>query len=125
MRIATAVLIVLANSVVGLAQQLAPPPLVVPRRETPPRPLFPVVPDKSWFVPESPPPTTPSRLPLKRSGVVCMKTVPVDPSIDPGFVRSVPDTGLTLRRIEVPPCVTLAAEPHQFQPAPSPELPQR
>ena len=125
MRIATAVLIVLASSVVGLAQHLAPPPLLVPRREAPPRPLFPVAPDKSWFVPESLPPTTPSRFPLKRSGVVCMKSVPVDPSIDPGFVRSVPDTGLTLRRIEVPPCVTLAGEQQQLQPAPPPELPQR
>ena len=125
MRIATAMLIVLGSSVVGIAEQLAPAPIVVPRREPPPRPLFPVVPDKSWFVPESPPPTTPSRFPLKRSGVVCMKSVPVDPSIDPHFVRSVPDTGLTLRRIEVPPCVTLAAGQHQVQPAPPPELPQR
>ena len=49
-----------------------------------------------------------------------MKTVPVDPSIDPDFVRAVPDTGLTMRRIEVPPCVTLASEQQPYQPPQQP-----
>jgi hypothetical protein len=47
-----------------------------------------------------------------RSGSVCLKNVPVDPSFDRGFVLPTPDTrSLPMRIIEMPPCVTLAPQP--------------
>ena len=93
MRIATALLIVLAG--------LAPVTGWLPRTTSP-------------SVPAQVP------VPVPRSGPVCLKAVPVDPSIDSGFVKPVPDFGFryTMRIIEAPECVTLAAQPWQQWPQP-------
>jgi len=122
-RIATVVLIVLAGSVVGYAQQLESPPFFPPRQEAPPRQLFPVAPLDPRVAPSAPQPTQlvplapalratpPQPAPSQRSGPVCLKTIPVDPSVDRGFVIPVPDTrSLSGRVIEMPPCVTLAPQ---------------
>jgi hypothetical protein len=122
-RIATVVLIVLAGSVPGHAQQLERPPFFPPRQEAPPRQLFPVAPLDPRVAPSAqqptplvqlapaPPATRPQPGPSQRSGPVCLKTIPVDPSVDRGIVLPVPETrGLTGRVIEMPPCVTLAPQ---------------
>ena len=36
---------------------------------------------------------------------VCLRTVPVDPKIDPSFVQPVPEVGATIQRVVPPPCV--------------------
>jgi hypothetical protein len=129
MRIATVILIVLVGSIVLHAQKLEPPPLLPAQREA--TPLFPAVPPDQ-AVPRRPGsqstlplwseaeirvvPTRPAaphviagdNVPLQRSGPVCLKSVPVDASIDPAFVKPVPTTGLAARIIEMPPCVQLA-----------------
>jgi hypothetical protein len=125
MRVTTAVLIVLAGVTVGHAQQLERPPFYPPPKEKSLRPLFPTpspdLPLPSLAAPRAEPfanpqPGTPQRVtpqPLtpQRSGSVCLKTVPVDPSFDRAFVLPIPDTrGLPLRIIEMPPCVTLAPQ---------------
>lgn len=137
MRIAGAILIVVAASTTGYAQQLEQPPLLPPRREVPPRQLFPTPPNDSQLFPRIPPqPDVPAdqflpRFPLRgpgtfpqqnqstqqsvptpRSGPVCLKSVPVNPAIDPAFVIPLPDNdrNFPMRRIEMPPCVTLAPE---------------
>ena len=126
MRIATVVLIVLVGSALGHAQQLERPPFFPPRQEAPPRQLFPVAPLDPRVAPSVPQPTPlvqlapaprvtpPQPAPSPRSGPVCLKTIPVDPSVDRGFVIPVPDTrSLTGRVIEMPPCVTLAPQPRR------------
>ncbi len=137
MRIAGAILIVFAASTVGYAQQLEQPPLIPPRREVPPGNLFPTPSIDSPFFPRIPPrpevsadqflPRTPldvpgtfpqrrqatqQAVPAPRSGPVCLRAVPVDPAIDPAFVIALPDNdrNLPMRRIEMPPCVTLAPQ---------------
>jgi hypothetical protein len=82
------------------AQLPAPPPLI-PQRQRPRVPLFPVprvvvpnTPSQAGFVPRAP------------SGG-CAGVVLVDPKIDPKFVRRVPDNGVkyTIRVVPVPaPC---------------------
>jgi hypothetical protein len=122
-RIATVVLIVLAGSVLGYAQQLERPPFFPPRQEASPRQLFPVAPLDPRVAPSVPQPTPlvqlapaprvtpPQPVPSQRSGPVCLKTIPVDPSVDRGFVITAPDTrGLSGRVVEMPPCVTLAPQ---------------
>ena len=85
MRVATAVLIVLVGSIILHAQRLEPT-----------RPAAPHVIAGNDVAPQ-------------RSGPVCLKSVPVDASIDPAFVKPVPTTGLAARIIEMPPCVTLGS----------------
>ena len=118
MRVATAVLIVLAGVTVGHAQQLERPPFYPPKEKSL-RPLFPTAPpDSSVLLPipralgqRTPQPATPQPVPPPRSGPVCLKAVPVDPSFDGGFVLPVPDTrSLPMRIVEMPPCVTLAPQ---------------
>lgn len=118
MRAATAILIVVAGLTVGYAQQLEVPPFYPPTRQTPLRSLFPTAPPDSPLPslplsraqqPGTPQLRTPQPVTPQRSGSVCLKTVPVDPSSDRAFVRPVPDTrSLPMRIIEMPPCVTLA-----------------
>ena len=122
MRVATAVLIVLAGATIGHAQQLERPPFYPPPKEKTLRPLFPTpspdLPLPSWRFRERSPGTPQSMMPQpvapqsvtpQRSGSVCLKTVPVDPSLDRAFVWPIPDTrSLPMRIIEMPPCVTLA-----------------
>ena len=131
MRIAGVVLIVLVGSVGGHAQQLGRPPLTPAPREA--QPLFPTVPlDQAvpkraapaesalntfpGFEPRltwnrSTPPSagSPQNAPSQRSGPVCLRSVPVDPSIDPGFVKPVPTDGFAMRTLEMPNCVTLGS----------------
>ena len=117
MRVTTAVLIVLAGLTVGHAQQLERPSFYSPKEKSL-RPLFPTrppdLPVPSLPLPRAqelgtPQPATPQRVTPQRSGSVCLKTVPVDPSFDRAFVLPVPDTrSLPMRIIEMPPCVTLA-----------------
>jgi hypothetical protein len=120
MRVTTAVLIVLAGLTVGHAQQLELPPFYPPPAEKVLRPLFPTSPTDSPL-PSLPLPraqrpdatqlATPQPVTPPRSGSVCLKTVPVDPSLDRAFVRPIPDTrSLPMRIIEMPPCVTLAPQ---------------
>lgn len=122
MRIATTVLIVLAGITAANAQQSEQPSFYPPKREVPNRPLFPQPPfDWKNGLPLTtrpaeqsfaPPQRTPQPSTGERSGSVCLKTVPVDPSIDREFVRPVPDTrSLPMRIIEMPPCVMLAPQP--------------
>ena len=124
MRVAALVLFALVFAQFGHAQQLERPPLVPAPREA--TALFPTVPldhaiqrppmsaeaalmvspERSRFTGIRP--TTPAaapEMPVQRSGVVCLKSVPVDASIDPGFVRRAPITGLAMRTIEAPPCI--------------------
>ena len=126
MRIATALLIVLAG-VTGHAQQLEQPPFYPPPRDVPNRPLFPTPPPDPRFMPFLPipraqPPVIPEPIapqsgvlqPVtpQRSGPACLIAVPVNPSIDRAFVLPIPDTrSLPMRRIEMPPCVTLVPQP--------------
>lgn len=128
MRIATAILIVLAAVTIGRAQQLERPPFYPSSRDVPNRPLFPTAPPDPrfapfWSIPQAqqpvmpdpfarqsavPPPVTP-----QRSGPACLMSLPVDPSIDRAFVQPVPDTtrSLPMRRIEMPPCVMPSPQP--------------
>lgn len=49
-----------------------------------------------------------------RSGPVCLGEVPVDPSIDMLLIRPIPDAiaqNSTMRRLVMPECVTLGAQP--------------
>jgi hypothetical protein len=118
MRVATAVLIVLAGVTVIHAQQLERRPFYPPPQERTLRPLFPTAPldssSPSLPVPpmgrsRTPQPATTQPVTPSRSGSVCLKAVPVDPSIDRGFALSAPDTrDLPMRTIEMPPCVTPA-----------------
>ena len=126
MRIATAVLIVLASMTVATAQQLERPPFYPPPKEVPNRPLFPTQPLDPRVMPflpvpqtrrpAVPQPVTPQPDALKpvtppRSGSVCLKTMPVDPSLDRAFVLPTPDTrSLPMRIIDMAPCVTLAPQ---------------
>ena len=124
MRLATAALLVLAGMTVVDAQQIERPPFYPPRREVPNRPLFPPTPfdwknglplptqpTERRFAPE---PRTSQPAAPERSGSVCLKTVPVDPSIDREFVKPIPDTrGLPMRTIEMPPCVTPGPQQQQ------------
>jgi hypothetical protein len=127
MRVAALALFALVFTQLGHAQQLGRPPLVPAQREA--TPLFPTVPlDQairrpavsaesaiySWPAPESrltwnrataPSAASPQNIPSQRSGPVCLKTVPVDASIDPGIIRPTPTTGLAMRTIEAPPCI--------------------
>ena len=118
MRAATAVLIVLTGVIVG-AQQLERPPFYPPKEKSL-RPLFPAASPVSPVLSlplqqvQQPGKPQPGAQPVTppRSGSVCLKAVPVDPSIDRGFVAPVPDTrGLAMRMIEMPPCVTPAPQP--------------
>ena len=121
MRIATAVLIVLAGVTVIHAQQLERAPFYPLPRQKALSPLFPTAPlDSSSPTlpvprvarPSRPQPATPQPVTPSRSGPVCLKAVPVDPSLDRGFVLPVPDTrDLPMRTIEMPPCVTPAPQP--------------
>lgn len=126
MRVATVVLMALVGSAGAYAQQLERPPLVPAQRED--TPLFatlpldqavqrPPVPAESapltwsesqlWPTrPGAPPGAPPRGVPLQRFGAICLKSVPVDASIDPRFVKPVPNTGLAMRMIDMPPCVT-------------------
>ena len=82
------------------AQLPAPPPLI-PERQRPRAPLFPApsvrvptLPPAASFAPGVPP-------------AFCGRVVPVDPKIDPKFVKPVPDNGVkyTIRELPVPvPC---------------------
>jgi len=125
-RIATAAVIVLASVIIANAQQLERPPFYPPPKEVPNRSLFPTSPPDPRFMPFLPVPQTQQPVPEPvapqagaaplvtppRSGSVCLKTVPVDPSFDRGFVLPTPDTrSLPMRIIEMPPCVTLAPQP--------------
>lgn len=120
MRVATAVLIALAGVTVGHAQQLEQPSFYPPPKAKALRPLSPTSPSDSslpfWPVPRAQQPgtaqpATPQPVPSPRSGSVCLKTVPVDPSLDRAFVLPVPDArNLPMRIIEMPPCVTLAPQ---------------
>ena len=118
MRITAAILFVVAASTAGAAQQLEQPPLMPPRREMPPRQFFPTPRLDSPLSPR--PPLQPevqgqathqSGL-APRSGSVCLKSVPVDPSIDRRFVIPLPDVrrSLPMHVVEMPPCVTLAPQ---------------
>ena len=125
MRVGALALFALVFTQLGHAQQLERPPLVPAQREA--TPLFSTVPldqaiqrppmsveaalmvwpERSRFTgirPTTPPAAAPE-IPVQRSGVVCLKSVPVDPSIDPGFVRPAQTTGLSMRTIEAPPCI--------------------
>ena len=125
MRVAALALMTLIFTQLGHAQQLERPPLVPARREA--TPLFPTVPldqaiqrppmsaeaalmlspERGRFTgtrPTTPPAAAPA-MPAQRSGVVCLKSVPVDASIDPGIARPTQATGLSMRTIEAPPCV--------------------
>ena len=42
---------------------------------------------------------------VRGDGPVCLRTVWVDPNIDPGFVQPVPEVGATIQRVVPPPCV--------------------
>jgi hypothetical protein len=119
MRVTTAVLIVLAGLTVGHAQQLEQPSFYPPPKAKSLRPLSTSPSDSSlpfWPLPRAqqpgtPQPETPQTVASPRSGSVCLKTVPVDPSLDRAFVLPVPDTrSLPMRIIEMPPCVTLAPQ---------------
>ena len=116
MRVATAVLIVLAGVTVGHAQQLERPPFYPPPRQAPLRPLFPTAPLDS-SLPSLPVPRTRQAAisqpgTPQRSGSVCLKTVPVDPSFDRAFVLPAPDTrSLPMRTVEMPPCVARPQPP--------------
>ena len=125
MRVAAVVLIVLAGVAVGHAQQLEQPSFYPPPKEKVRRPLFPTSPPDSpvpsLAVPRAEYPGTPWSVMLQpvapqsvrppRSGTVCLKAVPVDPSFDRAFVLPLPDTrSLPMRIIEMPPCVTLAPQ---------------
>lgn len=120
MRVATAVLIILASATVVYAQQIERSPFYPAAREKTLRPLFPTgspdLPLPSWSVqqgerPESRQFVTAPRVTPPRSGSVCLQAVPVDPSIDREFVWPVPNTrGLPMRMIPMPPCVTLAPQ---------------
>ena len=120
MRVATAVLMVLAGVTLGHAQQLERPTFYPPPKEKSLRPLFPTAPlDSSLPSPPLPraserrAPQPAPRQPVTppRSGSVCLNTVPVDPSFDRAFVLPIPDTrSLPMRIIEMPPCVTLAPQ---------------
>jgi len=120
MRVATAILFVMAGLTVGHAQQLDVPPFYPPTRQTPLRSLFPTAPPDSPLPslphpraqqPGTPQSRTPQPVTPQRSGSVCLKTVPVDPSFDRAFVIPVPDPrSLPMRIIEMPPCVTLAPQ---------------
>ena len=121
MRSATAILIVLAGMTVANAQQIEQPSFYPPKRDVPNRPLFPqppfdwknglplpTRPSEQSLVPQ---PRTSHRATQESSGSVCLKTVPVDPSIDREFVKPIPDTrSLPMRIIEMPPCVTLGPQ---------------
>jgi len=120
MRIAAAVLIVLASTTVADAQQLQQTPFF-PKREVSKAPLFPTVPLDSrglrlpaWsaaqrVVPQSMPPAP---VAAPRSGPVCLKSVPVDASPDRAFALPVPSTrDLPMRTVEMPPCVARPQPP--------------
>src|SRR4026208_1092232 len=101
MRVATAVLIVLAGATISHAQQLERPSFYPPPKEKTLRPLFPTGPLDSSLPslplpraqqPGTPQLATPQPVTSPRSGSVCLKSVPVDPSFDRAFVRPVPDT---------------------------------
>jgi hypothetical protein len=120
MRVATAVLMVLAGVTLGHAQQLEQPTFYPPPKEKSLRPLFPTSPLDSPL-PSLPFPRAsesrasqlapPKPVTPPRSGSVCLKSVPVDPSFDRAFVLPVPDTrNLPMRIIEMPPCVTLGPQ---------------
>ena len=113
MRIAAAVMIVLASMTVATAQQLERPPFYPPPKEVPNRPLFPTQPLDPRAMPAIAMPTRGALKPVTppRSGSVCLKTVPVDPSLDRAFVLPTPDTrSLPMRIIDMAPCVTLAPQ---------------
>ena len=94
--------------------QEQPPTIFGPVRRTPP-------PAPADFLrlsplPETPLPKVPSQGPVLYSslpqvtadGPVCLRTVLVDPKIDPRFVRPVPEVGATIQRVVPPPCVPTA-----------------
>ena len=123
MRIATAVLIILAGLTVVHAQQLERPSSFYPAQmEKSLRPLFPTAPQPGSPLPSLPIPraerqdmplvAAPQPVTPPRSGMVGLREVPVDPSVDRGFPLAVPDTrSHTMRIIPVPPCVTAAPQP--------------
>lgn len=85
----------------GVEAQLPAPPPLIPERQRPRAPLFPTPPVRV--------PTAPSPVSFASGGpsAVCGRVVPVDPKIDPKFVRPVPDSGVkyTIRELPVPvPC---------------------
>jgi len=125
MRVGALALFTLVFPPLGHAQQLERPPLVPTQREA--TPLFSTVPldqaiqrppiwagtalmvspERSRFTGIRPttPPAAAAEMTVQRSGVVCLQSVPVDASIDPGIVRPAPTTGLSMRTIEAPPCI--------------------